>query len=175
MTERKENQMTTNRKVLTGLAVLIVLSLLVMPASAFAQGWAEGDALVKKVTKPWKVRDMHFLVAEKNGAWPASGSMWVHNAKCNNLLWSIPKVKCVTIANIHGDDYVFFGGRGRGKMRGKFVMVAAKHGPAGTGEIEVKTTRNKRRFNFFCNRQTPAKFGLRYRWLVDDRHVWVYP
>jgi hypothetical protein len=165
--------MSRNRKVLTGLGLLIVLSLLVMPATAFAQGTAEGDARVRKVTKPWKVRTMQFFVAEENGVWPAMGSMYVHDAKCNNLLWSIPRVKCVTIGTIHGDEYVFFGGKGTGRMRGKYVMVVAKEGTPGVGEIEVKATRNRRYFRFFCNRQNPAKHGLRYRWEVDRRHVWV--
>jgi hypothetical protein len=158
MTERKENQMSRNRKVLTGLAVLIVLSLLVMPASVFAQSGASGSARTYRVIKPWKVKRMQFNVTEPYMDYPPLGSMWVHDAKCDNLLWSIPRVKCVTIDGSNA----YFGGKGTGKKAGKFVMVVAK---GGMQAIEVRTTRNKTYFKYWCKH--PSVHGLRYRFAVD--------
>jgi hypothetical protein len=167
MTERKENQMSTNRKVLTGLAVLIVLSLLAMPASVFAQSGAEGAARTYKVTKSWKTRRMNFNVMEGTDVYRPFGSMWVFNAKCNNLIWSIPKVKCVTIE----DGTAYFAGRGRGKMRGKYVLVVARADRGGV--IEVRTTRSRRYFKYWCG--NPSRNGLPYTWAVDKGFVNVGP
>jgi hypothetical protein len=161
MTERKENQMTTNRKVLTGLAVLIVLSLLVMPASVFAQEKARGSALTSRTIKNWKTRRMRFQVNEPNGDYPARGSMFVFDPKCENLLWSIPRVKCVDVDG----DTAYFAGRGAGKKRGKFVLVVARDGGQGAGFIEVYTTRSKRYFRYWCNNYSSIH-GIRHRWDV---------
>jgi hypothetical protein len=166
MAERKEILMTSNRKVLTGLAVLIVLSLLVMPATAFAQQTAEGAARVHRVIKPWKVKRMQFTVAEENGIYPPYGSMYVHDAECDNLLWSIPRVKCVSIPDENG--IAFFAGKGAGKKAGKFVLVVAKEG---SQAIEVRTTRSKRYFRYWCKH--PSVHGLRSRWDVDKGYVSV--
>jgi hypothetical protein len=164
MTERKENQMTTNRRVLTGLAVLIVLSLLVVPATAFAQETAEGSARLHRVIKTWKVKRMQFRVIEGTDEYAPVGSMWVHNAKCDNFLWSIPSVKCVEV----DDDIAYFGGRGGGRKAGKFVMVVAREDRQA---IEIRTTRNKAYFNYWCKH--PSRHGLRSRWEVDRGYVQV--
>jgi hypothetical protein len=158
--------MTTNRKVLTGLAVLIVLSLLVMPASVFAQqGQAQGSALTYKATKNWKTKRMRFHVTEPYLDYPAMGSMFVFDPKCENLQWSIPRVKCVDIEG----DTAYFAGKGSGRKRGKFVLVTARSGEF----IEVYTTRSKQYFRYWCKH--PSIHGIRHRWIVQKGFVNVIP
>ena len=161
MTERKENQMTTNRKVLTGLAVLIVLSLLVMPASVFAQEGASGSALTARTIKNWKTKRMRFNVTEPSGDYPPLGSMYVFDPKCENLLWSIPRVKCVDI----DENTAYFAGKGTGKKSGKYVLVTARDGQF----IEVFTTRSKRYFKYWCKH--PSIHGIRKRYDVVKGYV----
>jgi hypothetical protein len=165
MTERKENQMSTNRKVLTGLAVLIVLSLLVMPASVFAQEGASGSALTARTIKNWKTKRMRFNVTEGVDDYPPLGSMYVFDPKCENLLWSIPRVKCVEIDG----NTAYFAGKGTGKKSGKFVLVTARDSGEGNGFVEVFTTRSKRYFKYWCKH--PSIHGIRRRYDVVKGYV----
>lgn len=157
--------MNTNRKVLTGLSVLIVLSLLVMPATAFAQPPdAEGHGKFHRATRPWKLKRMQFFVAEKAGVYPAYGSMFVHNVKNDRLLWSIPRVKCVNVADSgpFTDRIVYFVGKGTGKKAGKWVLVVAKEDEW----IDVRTTKSKKYAKWWCKHAWGPHGGL-WRYELD--------
>lgn len=169
--------MTSNRKVLTGLAVLIVLSLVVMPASVFAQeptvGKARGNVLTYKITKPSKTRRYDFRVAEQTLTRPPRGTMWAFDPDGGNELWSV-RVKCVRIPDGR-DDIAFFAGPGTGKKHGKYVLVVAKGenngNDNGEGAIAVRTTRNKRYYKYWC--RNPSPHGVTKRWGVIRGEIFI--
>ena len=166
--------MTSKRKVMTVLAVLIVLSL-VVPSTALAvpNGKAHGIVTRYKATQPWKAWYFKFDVKELSNYPFAQGSAYSMRPS-NGRWWSIPKVSCVKIANNNSAKKAYFGGKGKGTHRGKYVMVAVKDGGAGhKDKVWVKTTRSKSFFESWCRH--PTVWPPNYKWNVSWGNLKVNP
>ncbi|MFC2015521.1 hypothetical protein ACFLUM_01160 [Chloroflexota bacterium] len=156
-----------SRKIMTVLAVLIVLSLVVMPATAFAQSPTKvvGEARITKHVYPGN--NFEFRInAKKLNKWPyVTGWVYKRNLS-NNKVQRIGYTSCVKLK----EGKAFVGGRGKGKWRGYYVMIAI-HDNDGNDKLWIRKTKSKKFFNKWCKR--PTNWTTEHRWDIVSGNLAV--
>ena len=151
-----------SRKAMTVLAILIVLSLVVMPATAFAAGGKKvvGTARITRYVNPGPSFEFRINAKQLN-KWPyAEGFVYKRNLS-NGRVQKIANVSFAKVKNCKA----FVGGRGSGKWTGKYVMIAIVDND-GNDKLYIRTT--KSRWFYKQWRLHPTKFGNENRWVVYD-------
>ena len=149
-----------SRKLMTISALLIVLSLVVLPATAFAAdpgpNEVYGYARIRKPGKP-QTRST-FSISATGTASRAMGTVY----KMNLVTGRIQRIDRVRFVKVQGDT-AFLGGLGQGWWAGYYVMIAIEDDD---GQDKVWIRRTTTRAVFRNWRQHPTKFGLQYRFRV---------
>jgi hypothetical protein len=133
---------------MTVFAVVIILSLVVMPATAFAGDKVKGTPRIVKHAYPGHTFEFRINVKELNNYPYVSG--WVY--KRDLLTHRVQRINRVSCAKIKpNQDKAFVGGRGQGRWRGYYVMIAIKDGP---DKLWIRKTKSKRFFRRWCKNPT---------------------
>jgi hypothetical protein len=156
-----------SRKAMTVLAVVIMLSLVMMPATAFAGAGDRVKGTPRIVKHVYPGHTFEFRINVKQLANYPYVTGWVYKRDLyNNRVQRINRVSCAKIkAPGPLPDKAFIGGRGSGRWRGYYVMIVVKdNGTPGSvkDKLWIRKTKSRKFFRNWC--KNPTTWTSEHRW-----------